>query len=64
MPRNALAFLAMTQYQLGEQEKARTILVRLREARKQPQWAGNPDTGTFPREAAELVEGEPGQPEP
>jgi WD40 repeat protein/serine/threonine protein kinase len=51
-----LAFLAMTQHQLGKKDEAKATLGRLREVMKQPpSWPG--PYGDFMREAEELIEG-------
>jgi Flp pilus assembly protein TadD len=54
-----LAFLAMTQHQLGKKEEARATLARLREAFKQPQWKGDYESVGFLREAEELLQAKP-----
>jgi WD40 repeat protein len=54
-----LAFLAMTQYQLGDKDQARTTVAQLREISKQPEWAANPLIQTFAREAAGLIGDKP-----
>jgi hypothetical protein len=59
-----LAFLAMTQQQLGEKEQARATLARLQEAMKKPEWATNAEAEAFRREAAESIEGKPALPKP
>jgi hypothetical protein len=46
-----LAFLALVHYRLGQSEKARDTLARLREVMKDPDWAGNPDARALLREA-------------
>ena len=46
-----LAFLALAQHRLGQSEKARDTLARLREVMKDPQRAGNPEAQAFLREA-------------
>jgi hypothetical protein len=46
-----LAFLALAQHRLGKSDTARDTLARLREAMKDPQWAGNQDAQAFLREA-------------
>jgi tetratricopeptide (TPR) repeat protein len=53
-----LAFLAMTYHQLGQIDKARDSLNRLRERMKQPQWATNDESRSFLREAEELLQPE------
>jgi hypothetical protein len=45
-----LAFLAMTQHQLGEKDQAWTTLARLRETMKKPEWAKNEEAQGFLRE--------------
>jgi hypothetical protein len=59
-----LAFLALTQHQLGQKEQARTTLTRLREILREPQSATNAEAEAFLREAAEVIEGRPAQPKP
>jgi hypothetical protein len=59
-----LAFLALTQKQLGQQEQARTTLARLRDVMKDPQRARNADAEAGLREAAALIEGQPEPPGP
>jgi WD40 repeat protein/serine/threonine protein kinase len=54
-----LAFLAMTQQQLGRRDEARTSLARLREVKKDPKWAKNAPAEAFLREATALVEAKP-----
>ena len=49
-----LAFLALVQHRLGQSEKARTALGRLREVMKNPQLAGSPEARAFLREAATI----------
>jgi hypothetical protein len=46
-----LAFLALAQHRLGQPEKARDTLRRLREVMKDPQQSGNPESQAFLREA-------------
>ena len=54
-----LAFLAMTQHQLGLPSPARATLARLRETLQQdPRWASDADAQAFLREAAALIEGD------
>lgn len=53
-----LAFLAMTQHQLGQKEKAQATLARLRETMKDAEWAKNEEAQAFLREAAALIESE------
>ncbi|MGO9470012.1 MAG: tetratricopeptide repeat protein, partial [Isosphaeraceae bacterium] len=50
-----LAFLAMTQQQLGHAEEAQAWLQRLRERMKDPRWAQNPEAQGFLREAEEWL---------
>ena len=50
-----LAFLAMAQHQLGQQEQAEATLARLREALKTPTWAKNAEAQGFLREAEALA---------
>jgi WD40 repeat protein/serine/threonine protein kinase len=50
-----LAFLAMTQHQLGQNEQARMTLARLRLVMKEPQWAANAEAEAFLREAEALL---------
>jgi WD40 repeat protein len=52
-----LAFLAMTQHQLGKKDEAKATLARLREVMKQPRWAQNAEAQGFLREAEQLIEG-------
>jgi WD40 repeat protein len=59
-----LAFLAMTQYQLGEKEQTPTTLARLREIMKKPEWAAKAEIEAFAREAAGLIEGKAALPRP
>jgi tetratricopeptide (TPR) repeat protein len=56
-----LAFLAMTQHQLGEKDQARTTLARLRDVLKVPREAANDDAEAWLREAVELIEDRPAQ---
>src|SRR5262249_28676365 len=49
-----LAFLAMTQHQLGQKEQARTTLERLREIVKKWEWTNNVEAQGFLREAEEV----------
>jgi WD40 repeat protein len=51
-----LAFLAMTQHQLGKKEAAKKAFDRLREIVKSPEWANNSEAQTFLREAQSLFE--------
>jgi tetratricopeptide (TPR) repeat protein len=51
----SLAFIAMTHHRLGQPDKARVALDRLRAAMKLPQWAGYQEARTLFREAEGLV---------
>ena len=58
-----LAFLAMTQHQLGQPAPARATLARLRETLQQdPRWANDADAHAFLREAEALIEGDAAKP--
>ena len=60
-----LAFLAMTQHQLGQPSTARTTLARLRATLQQnPHWANDADAQAFyPRREAEAsIEGDAARP--
>jgi hypothetical protein len=46
-----LAFLALVHYRMGQSEKARDTLARLRNEMKDRQWAGDPEKRAFLREA-------------
>jgi hypothetical protein len=59
-----LAFLGMTQHQLGQAEQARTTLTRLRDLRKEPAWVADAEAEAFVREAATLIEGKQHEPKP
>ncbi|HTU17808.1 MAG TPA: protein kinase, partial [Gemmataceae bacterium] len=52
-----LAFLAMTQHQLGKKDEAKATLGRLRKIMKQPRSAQDAESASFLREAEELIEG-------
>src|SRR5262249_39911128 len=52
-----LAFLAMTQHQLGKKDEAKATLNRLRKVMKQPPWSQYYEGPVFLREAEELIEG-------
>jgi tetratricopeptide (TPR) repeat protein len=52
-----LAFLAMTQHQLGKKDEAKATLGRLREVRKQSPWLKYGEREDFLREAKALIEG-------
>jgi WD40 repeat protein len=59
-PRPAdLAFLAMTQHQLGHKEQAQATLARLREALTKPRWAKDAESAAFLGEATTLIEAKP-----
>ena len=58
-----LAFQAMAQHQLGQEEQSSAALARLQEVMKDAQWADNSDARSFVREAAELIEGGLAQPQ-
>ncbi len=51
-----LKFLAMAQHQLGQKEKAKATLDRLRETMKKPEWAKEPWAQVFLREAEEVID--------
>jgi WD40 repeat protein len=55
-----LAFLAMTQHQLGKKDEAKATLDRLREVMKQSRWAEDAESVSFMLEAEELIEGKMG----
>jgi WD40 repeat protein len=55
-----LAFLAMTQQQLGQTEKAQTTLEQLRQMMAKPEWVGNAEAQSFLRQAEALVRGRTG----
>jgi hypothetical protein len=52
-----LAFLAMTQHQVGKKDEPKATLGRLREILKQPSMAHDAESVGFLREAEELIEG-------
>jgi predicted Zn-dependent protease len=52
-----IAFLAMTQHQLGKGHEAKATLAQLRELMKAPPLANNAEAQGFLREAEELIEG-------
>jgi hypothetical protein len=52
-----LAFLAMSQHQLGEKDKAKATLAGLLELMKGPNWTDPGDHQTYVRQARELIEG-------
>jgi hypothetical protein len=54
-----LAFLAMACHQLGQEDKARAYLTRLREAVKESRWAKNKEAQDFLREAEEVLKAKP-----
>ncbi len=47
----------MAHWQLGQKEKAREQMARLREAMNDPRWGNDEDSKGFLREAEELIEG-------
>jgi hypothetical protein len=53
-----LAFLAMTQHQLGHKE-AQTTFVRFQETMRKPEWTQNAELPAFLREAETLMDGKP-----
>jgi WD40 repeat protein len=55
-----LAFLAMACHRLGQRDKARAQLARLREAAKEAQWAKDEESQGFLREAEEALAEMPG----
>ncbi|MBI1916490.1 MAG: protein kinase [Planctomycetes bacterium] len=59
-----LAFLAMTQHQVGDKDQARTTLARLRDTLKGPPWVDNNEAKSFLGEAAQLIQGSPALPKP
>jgi hypothetical protein len=52
-----LAFLTMTQHQLGKKDEAKATLARMREVMKRPVWAIHAESQGSLREAEELIEG-------
>jgi WD40 repeat protein len=57
-----VAFLAMSQHQLGKKDEAKAMLSRLRELMEQPRWAKDAEARSFLREAETLINGgQPGQ---
>ncbi len=56
-----LAFLAMAHFQLGQKEKGKETLEKLREVMKKPEAAKDEEAQGFLREAEELVEGKPAE---
>src|SRR5262249_39833044 len=52
-----LAFLALTQHQLGQEEQAQATLARLREALQLPRWAKAAEAHALLREAEALLAG-------
>ncbi len=56
LPEN-LAFIAMSQHQLGKKDEAKATLDRLRTVMKQPRWAKDAEAAGFLREAEELIAG-------
>jgi WD40 repeat protein/serine/threonine protein kinase len=59
-----LAFLAMTEHQLGHKEQAATTLARLREVTIEPRWARNAEAEAWQREAETLMASTPSAEEP
>jgi hypothetical protein len=57
-----LAFLAMTQHRLGNQEQARATLERLREWLQHPYWAKDDESQDFLREAEAVLAGKQTEP--
>jgi tetratricopeptide (TPR) repeat protein len=57
-----LAFLALTQHQLGQSDRARASLSRLRETLRQPRWAQDEAAQAFLREAVDRIEARPSGP--
>ncbi len=57
-----LAFLALAQHRLSQNDEAQAILARLREVIKLPQWANNKEAQAFLREAEALLQ-EPMKPD-
>jgi WD40 repeat protein len=53
----SLAFLAMTQHQLGQKDEAKATLIQLRKVMKQPSRAKDAEAQGFLREAEERIEG-------
>jgi hypothetical protein len=53
----SMAFLAMTQHRLGQQEQARATLARLRELLAEPAGANDAESAALLREAEALIEG-------
>jgi WD40 repeat protein/tRNA A-37 threonylcarbamoyl transferase component Bud32 len=51
----AMAFLAMTRFQLGQKDEAQNLLLRLRESIKFPGWARDEQALALTREAEELI---------
>jgi hypothetical protein len=54
-----LAFLAMTQHQVGQTKQAQATLARLREVMRQPQWANNTEAQFFLRQAEQVLKTNP-----
>jgi hypothetical protein len=54
-----IAFVAMTQHQLGRKDEAKATLARLGEVMKQPRWAKDAEAQGFLREAEALLQGKP-----
>jgi WD40 repeat protein len=58
-PPALLAFLAMTQHELGHEAQAQSALAQLRETMKQPPWSAQDEAKAFLAEAESLVAGKP-----
>jgi hypothetical protein len=54
-----VAFLTMTQHQLGKKDEANATLARLREVIKQERWAKDADAHDVLREAEETLKQKP-----
>jgi hypothetical protein len=57
-----VAFLAMTQHQLGHKEQAQADLARLRKIVQQPEWIKDEEAQSFLREAETVLGGKPPAP--
>jgi hypothetical protein len=57
-----LAFLAMTQHQLGQKEQVQASLTRLREIMKNERWAKDEEAKALLREAESRIASKPGEP--
>jgi hypothetical protein len=53
--RRRRAFLAMTQYRLGQREQAESSFARLREAVQNPRWSDDEGSRRFVREVEVLI---------